>query len=286
MSTVLKDPHWASLQPSFLSYLPCQQTFLGLKGLSSRICQFPCIIQFSFVLTSCPFCSLFLSFKHISAIEIFKREEILRPYGKQLNWFLCSPLGGKSLPPLTQWRGASWTTLNLQTQVLPVLGFFSPQEKAFTVSTDGWQTWAYVLPVSVGTISSGYSLIHSFTYCLAASTHSRGDLLQSVNDPQSPIYFLYDPLQKVYWPPVHIDQWPNWSSAHLVRVCSCSISVPWGWEFLFSHHHVRKIGCKTILNTNPRLWILSVASCVSLKMVFPSPRNTYSLGRLEVLSDL
>lgn len=134
--------------------------------------------------------------------------------------------------------------------------------------------------------SSGYSLMHSFTYCLAASTHSTRDLLQSVNDSQSPIYFLYDPLQKVYWPPVHTDQWPNWSSAHLIRVCSCSISVPWGWEFLFSHHHVRKIGCKTILNTNPRLWILSVASCVSLKMVFPSPRNTYSLGRLKVLSDL
>ena len=121
---------------------------------------------------------------------------------------------------------------------------------------------------------------------VAAFTHSRDGSLQSVNDPPSPIYFLYDPSQRVYWPLVHTDQWPNWSPAHLIRVCGFSISVPWCWGFLLSHHHVWKTGCKTTLNTNPRLWILSVASCVSLKMVFPSPRNTYSLGRLKVLSDL
>lgn len=121
---------------------------------------------------------------------------------------------------------------------------------------------------------------------VAAFTHSRGGSLQSVNDPPSPIYFLYDPSQRVYWPLVHTDQWPNWSPAHLIRVCGFSISVPWCWGFLLSHHHVWKTGCKTILNTNPRLWVLSVASCVSLKMVFPSPRNTYSSGRLKVLSDL
>ena len=209
MSTVLKGPHWASLQPSFLSYLPCQQTFSGLKGLSSRICQFPCIIQFSFVLTSCPFSSLFLSFKHISAIEIFKREEIIRPYGKQLNWLLCGPLGGKSLPPLMQWRGASLATLNLQTQVLPGLGFFSPQ-KAFTVSTDGWQTGAHVLPVSIGTISSGHSLIHSFTYHLWLLSHTAEVTRCNLSMTHKVQYLLYGPLQKVYWPLVHIDQWLNY----------------------------------------------------------------------------
>ena len=120
---------------------------------------------------------------------------------------------------------------------------------------------------------------------VAAFTHSRGDSLQSVNDPQSPVFALW-PFTESLLAPGPYRPVTKLSPAHLIRVCGCSISVPWGWEFLFSHHHVRKIGCKTILNTNPRLWILSVASCVSLKIVFPSPRNTYSLGRLKVLSDL
>lgn len=144
--------------------------------------------------------------------------------GNNRNWFLCSPLGGRSLPPLTQWRGASLTTLNLQTQVLPVLGFFSPQRR-LSCSLNWWlANLSLCVACFCRCYSSGYSLMHSFTYCLAASTHSADVTCCNLSMIHKVQYISSMTLYRsLAWPPVHIDQWPNWSSAYLIRVCSCSI---------------------------------------------------------------
>lgn len=104
--------------------------------------------------------------------------------------------------------------------------------------------------------------------------------------PQNAIYFLSHPLQQVCWPLVYTDQWPvdlpPTSSVFAAASFWCLGTV----SFSSGITHVKKTRLQTTPNTKPRLWILSVVSCVTLKMVFPSPRNMHSLSKWKVLLDL
>lgn len=98
-------------------------------------------------------------------------------------------------------------------------------------------------PVFVSKVSLEHNLIYSFIYCLWLLSHTAEFTCCNLSyDPQSsiPIWCftesllasgLYRPMTELISGPPH-------------QRCSCSISVPWGWEFLFSHHHIRKTGCK------------------------------------------